>query len=238
MDCCSAECFTWRRHSLPICKPGSSPHTLSHSHGDRKERRSQRDSRRHAWLTYSSHTIHPPLVLFLFLLRLLLYALSQFSVPPDSALSHPIHPVPGLPKPSLEAHFESAPSPSRNSDLSSTALHNVFKCMVLSAAQREDENPNTLACRSCLSSSSFKRPFQFHLCCFALCPQYSSQVGRFTVPTLSSSSLYLYPGNFLAGKGLPLSIFQSPSQSQFRHWLSSIILAGVISLSFGFQLFF
>lgn len=90
--------------------------------------------------------------------------------------------------------------------------------------QREDANPNPPACCSCFSSPPFRLPFQSHLLYFLRCPWYSSRMGQFTIPTFSSSSLYLCAGSFLAGKGLLVLIFQSPSQSQFLHWFCLIIL--------------
>lgn len=97
-------------------------------------------------------------------------------------------------------------------------------CLRSQPCQREDANPNPSACCSCFSSPTFKLPLQSHLLYFLRCPRYSSQMGQFTIPTFSSSSLYLCAGSFLAGKVLLLLIFQSPSQSQFLHWFSLIIL--------------
>lgn len=178
---------------------------------------------RHAWLTYSSHAIHPPLVLFLFLPRLLLYALSQFSVTPDSALLHQSTLSQAFPNLSWKPTLNLPPP------LHATAISPLLPCIMYSSARSsvlhrgrtkiQTPQPAVLAFLH-LALSDLSSPISA-----TVYPWYSSRVGWFTVPTLSLSSLYLYPGSFLAEKVLPLLIFQSPSQSQLFPWFSSIILA-------------
>lgn len=113
MDC-SAECFTPRRRSLSICKPG--PSTLSSHTALGTGRRGEAIRTHKTCLVYlqQSHeppsSDSPPLPSWLLLL-----ALSPFSPSPLTLSSH-THPVPG------------PPILSGNSDLSSTALYDGFRC--------------------------------------------------------------------------------------------------------------
>lgn len=97
----------------------------------------------------------------------------------------------------------------------------LFEEPVLSEGGRQSK---PLSLMVLLFFTYFQAAFQSHLLYFLRCPWYSSQMGQFAIPTFSSSSLYLCAGSFLAGKGLLLLIFQSPSQSQFLHWFCLIIL--------------